>query len=341
MTKPGPRPLMLSGDILATGSRVSAEILQAQRVLSEATAALRAAQDELAAARDTRDAARSTAMELDELAATAREQADEAARLYIGAVRGDGDALGSLDAAVKPGGDLLAGLGSMQRVSELTGDVQGLRESADRLDRDADAAEARAEAAWAKVDAVPVERLQQRVDDAEAAVAKARDALAAVRTQLAASSVTVIENLPTDSGQLSDQGWSLPVGGHLTDGFGPRPDKPVAGVNEFHRGTDLAASCGSPVFAATGGTVIEAGRNGSYGNWILIDHGDGVSTGYAHLVDGGILVSVGDRVEAGGLIGAVGSTGASTGCHLHYEVRLGGVAIDAVPFMASRGIRLG
>ena len=117
--------------------------------------------------------------------------------------------------------------------------------------------------------------------------------------------------------------------------------KPVAGVNDFHRGTDLAASCGSPVFAATGGTVVQAGRNGSLGNWILVDHGDGVTTGYGHLVDGGILVSTGDRVEAGALIGAVGSTGASTGCHLHFEVRLGGIAIDAVPFMAARGIQLG
>ncbi len=92
------------------------------------------------------------------------------------------------------------------------------------------------------------------------------------------------------------------------------------------------------MFAATGGTVVEAGPDGGYGNWILIDHGSGVSTGYAHLVDGGILVSVGEHVEAGQVIGAVGSTGQSTGCHLHFEVRLGGTAVDSLPFLAARGI---
>lgn len=112
-------------------------------------------------------------------------------------------------------------------------------------------------------------------------------------------------------------------------------------MNEFHRGTDVAASCGSPIFAATGGIVVEARASGSYGNWILLEHGSGVQTGYAHLSDGGILVSPGESVAAGQLIGAVGSTGASTGCHLHFEVRLDGTAVDAVPFMAARGIQLG
>jgi len=87
--------------------------------------------------------------------------------------------------------------------------------------------------------------------------------------------------------------------------------------------------------------VVEARRNGTYGNWILIDHGSGISTGYAHLADGGYAVSAGQTVAAGQLIGAVGSTGASTGCHLHFEVRLGGIAVDAIPFMAGRGITLG
>ena len=127
----------------------------------------------------------------------------------------------------------------------------------------------------------------------------------------------------------------------MTDGYGPRPNKPIAGVNEFHRGTDIAAQCGTGIFAATGGVVVAAGPNGTYGNWVLIDHGSGVSTGYAHIRDGGILVTVGQQVAAGDLIAAVGSTGASTGCHLHFEVRIGGTAVDAVPFMASRGVRLG
>ena len=95
------------------------------------------------------------------------------------------------------------------------------------------------------------------------------------------------------------------------------------------------------LLAATSGVVVEARANGSYGNWILLDHGAGVSTGYAHLIDGGILVAPGATVTAGQLIGMVGSTGASTGCHLHFEVRLDGVAVDARPFMAARGITIG
>jgi murein DD-endopeptidase MepM/ murein hydrolase activator NlpD len=162
-----------------------------------------------------------------------------------------------------------------------------------------------------------------------------------VTSRLASSSATVIESLPSDSGQLSDQGWSSPVAGRITDNFGPRPNKPLPGVNDFHRGTDIAASCGSPVFAATTGVVAQAGANGSLGNWILIEHGAGVATGYGHLAPGGILVSAGQSVTAGQLIGMVGTTGASTGCHLHFEVHLDGVAVDAVPFMAARGVSLG
>ena len=112
-------------------------------------------------------------------------------------------------------------------------------------------------------------------------------------------------------------------------------------MNDFHRGTDLAATCGTPVFAATNGTVAVSGPNGGLGNWILIDHGSGVTTGYGHLTSGGVFVSPGEAVTAGQLIGAVGSTGASTGCHLHFEVHLDGVAVDSVPFMAARGIPLG
>ena len=95
------------------------------------------------------------------------------------------------------------------------------------------------------------------------------------------------------------------------------------------------------MYAATTGIVAEAGPNGSLGNWILIDHGSGVATGYGHLTSGGVFVSPGETVTAGQLIGAVGSTGASTGCHLHFEVHLDGTAIDAVSFMAARGVSLG
>lgn len=316
-------------------------LLTARSALDRVTLALRAAESELAAAKADRTVARETALQLDVVAAEAREKADAAGRAYLGASRGADAANASMAAAFGAGKDLLAGLGGMARMAAIDGGAEELLELAQDLDAKAVAAEDRAESAWAEVDAVPVEDRQDEVRAAEASVTEARAELQGMQTRVAASSVELIDTLPTDSGQLSAQGWSLPVAGRTSDEFGPRPEKPVAGVNEFHRGTDLAANCGAPVFAATGGIVLEARVSGSYGNWILVEHGAGVSTGYAHLQNGGVLVSPGQRVEAGQLIGLVGSTGASTGCHLHFEVRLGGVALDAKPFLAARGITLG
>lgn len=142
-----------------------------------------------------------------------------------------------------------------------------------------------------------------------------------------------------DGGQLSDQGWALPVGGWISDSFGPRPNKPVAGVGAFHYGTDIAAGCGVPVYAATSGTVVYADWLGSYGKWVLIDHGNGVMTGYAH--NSALLVSNGDTVAAGQNIAEIGTTGASSGCHLHFETRIDGSRIDPEPFMQARGIQIG
>ena len=113
---------------------------------------------------------------------------------------------------------------------------------------------------------------------------------------------------------------------------------PIAGVGEFHYGDDIAASCGSPIRAATSGTVESVGPNGTLGNWVLIDNGDGIETGYGHIADAQTLVSVGDAVAAGQVIAGVGSTGASTGCHLHFEVHIDGVRVNPMPFLAQRGI---
>jgi murein DD-endopeptidase MepM/ murein hydrolase activator NlpD len=142
-----------------------------------------------------------------------------------------------------------------------------------------------------------------------------------------------------DSGQLSNQGWALPVSGWISDPFGPRPNLPVPGVLPFHYGTDIAAPCGRSVRAATGGTVVYAGWNGSFGNYVLIDHGNGVRTSYAH--NSVIRVNVGQRVAAGEVVSDVGSTGASDGCHLDFRVQVNGARIDPVPFMSARGVTLG
>lgn len=141
-------------------------------------------------------------------------------------------------------------------------------------------------------------------------------------------------------GYISETGWTAPVSGRITDPFGMRLH-PFTGGWRLHGGTDLAAGCGTPIFAASGGTVVYAGPYGTYGNWVLIDHGGGIQTGYAHIMNGGILVGVGQWVGPGANIARVGTTGSSTGCHLHFEVRTGGVQIDAQVFMAQQGITLG
>jgi murein DD-endopeptidase MepM/ murein hydrolase activator NlpD len=123
-------------------------------------------------------------------------------------------------------------------------------------------------------------------------------------------------------------GW--PVSGTITSPFGYRRN-PFGGGMEFHQGLDIAAPMGTTVTAASGGTIISAGWYGGYGNYILIDHGGGMATGYGHLSQ--IFVSAGQQVQKGQAIGAVGSTGASTGPHLHFEVRLNGKPVDPAAYL--------
>lgn len=143
-----------------------------------------------------------------------------------------------------------------------------------------------------------------------------------------------------DGGSQVVGGWARPVYGWISSHFGYRVH-PIYGTYRLHTGTDIAAGCGAPISAAASGTVIYAGWNGTYGNFVLINHGDGITTGYAHILNGGIRVGYGQTVAAGQTIAVVGSTGASNGCHLHYEVRINGGAVDPVPFMRDRGISLG
>lgn len=121
-----------------------------------------------------------------------------------------------------------------------------------------------------------------------------------------------------------------PVSGTITSPFGYRQN-PFGGGMEFHQGLDIAAPMGTTVQAASGGTVISAGWYGGYGNYILIDHGGGMATGYGHLSQ--IFVSAGQQVQKGQAIGAVGSTGMSTGPHLHFEVRIAGKPTDPAAYL--------
>ena len=113
-----------------------------------------------------------------------------------------------------------------------------------------------------------------------------------------------------------------PARGWVTSDFGHRLD-PFTADRIMHKGLDIATSHGAPVAAPSDGTVIFAGMESGYGKVLVLDHGYGVKTRYAHL--SAIDVKVGDRVARGGKIGSVGNTGRSTGPHLHYEVRVNGM----------------
>lgn len=343
------------------------DIVAAQAQYDEAQSALATAKqhrDETKAARDT---AEQKAAELKQQAEQARGNADEATRAYLRLLReGAPSAVSLVTQAFIPGNndeqDLLSGLSLADKTSDLFAGntnvsdmVTTFRATANEKTQEATDAEAAAgtislddtesAVAAAETDAAnknnQLETTKKR--DAEERALAARSAAEAAEAAESVAGATPEGVTPTSSG------WVKPVAGRISSDFGPRA-QPVPGVKPHHDGVDLSAPEGTPIHAANAGTVIEAGYQGSYGNWVLIDHGNGIKTGYGHMKDGGIKVSVGQKVEAGTLVGLVGSTGAATGSHLHFEVRSTGPSIanvrsngmflDPVAFMQQQGINL-
>jgi len=128
----------------------------------------------------------------------------------------------------------------------------------------------------------------------------------------------------TGTGAPSAAGFIWPVNGAVVSGFGMR-------WGRLHEGIDIAATTGTPIWAAAAGTVIHAGWLGGYGNLVVVDHGNGLATAYAHA--SAILVSLGQQVSQGETVALVGSTGNSSGPHLHFEVRVNGVAVDPLLYL--------
>jgi murein DD-endopeptidase MepM/ murein hydrolase activator NlpD len=117
-----------------------------------------------------------------------------------------------------------------------------------------------------------------------------------------------------------------------TSNYGVRTD-PFRGTAAMHAGVDIPGAIGTPVYATADGIVSRAERAGGYGNLIEVDHGRGIATRYGHLSK--VLVGANARVVRGQLIALMGSTGRSTGSHLHYEVRIDGHAVNPMPFLQS------
>jgi murein DD-endopeptidase MepM/ murein hydrolase activator NlpD len=122
-----------------------------------------------------------------------------------------------------------------------------------------------------------------------------------------------------------------PVNGRLMGGFGERSD-PFSGEGAMHTGVDISAPQGTPVHVAADGIVLHAGWNGGYGRCIIVDHGNNYQTWYAHLSRMDVIE--GQEIRQGDVIGAVGTTGRSTGAHLHYEVRIGSSPVNPYRFLA-------
>ena len=156
-----------------------------------------------------------------------------------------------------------------------------------------------------------------------AALARRAEAAAAAAAASRSSAAAPSAGAPAAAAP-STGGWAWPANGTITSGYGYR-------WGRMHEGIDIAAPMGAPVYAASAGTVTFSGVMGGYGNIILIDHGGGVTTAYAHQSE--LLVGSGTAVSAGQQIGRIGSTGQSTGAHVHFEVRAGGSPQDPMGYL--------
>ena len=221
-------------------------------------------------------------------------------------------------------------------------ELEVLKIAAEKAFVEAQAAAQAAEEALAEQQARKIELDAQLVALTAARKSTEADYLAGVRkreaARAAAAAAAEVPNL--DAGEISLSGWVRPAGGYITSTYGYSSDY----GSSFHKGVDLGAGCNSSIYAAASGKVVYAGYgwNGGYGNYIIIEHAGGLRTAYGHIVNGGIHVSYGQSVSVGTKIANVGTTGNSSGCHLHFEVRPSGWnTTDPVSFMSGKGIRLG
>ena len=276
--------------------------------------------------------------------ASKEEFEDSAATLY----RNAGAGATSLD-VLKFANDPADGISAQRYLSDISRRAQreidqfgvlqdDLDDAQDQLEDQRDAAD-QARAAVA-VERAEVERLRAEAEPARAA-AEAEEAregqmlagisarkdefegqLAALQAEQAALGRGVSRG--SGNGRLS---W--PCDGDVSSGFGYRVH-PISGASRMHTGLDLGCANGAPIHAAGSGTVNAAGVRGGYGNAVVIDHGDGLATLYGH--QSRLAVSAGQQVSEGDVIGYVGSTGYSTGPHLHWEVWVNGTPVDPMGY---------
>ncbi len=147
---------------------------------------------------------------------------------------------------------------------------------------------------------------------------------AALAAKIAAAQSAAAQTSSSSVPAPSAGGYAWPVSGPVTSRFGPR-------WGRMHEGIDIAVPSGTPVRASAAGTVIHAGWLGGYGNLVVVDHGNGISTAYAH--NSSLAVTVGESVSQGQVVASSGSTGNSSGPHVHFEVRVNGSAVDPLGYL--------
>ena len=216
-----------------------------------------------------------------------------------------------------------------QEVDALQRTEDGLRALVGAPPAEADSAAPVGEAAPAPTGGAPHALTTDEVGEA---LTMLEERVATRRSSLGQLAVTMQKDVPGASSFLGDDtpvttptGW--PTDGFISSGYGLRWNGA-----EFHQGIDIAAEMGTPIVATADGVVTLAGWNaGGYGNMVDIDHGSGVSTRYGHA--SAVVVTAGQRVRRGQIIAYVGSTGHSTGPHLHYEVRLSGQPVNPTSYL--------
>ena len=364
----------------ANEAKAKAQIAAIQALLAQLQADLEKAQaDEIAkgeAYEQAQDAYDAQVIVADGLTAQATAAKDEASAAKEQATRllamlaksGNGDVVAQLFVQSDTADQLLYRLETMDRLSDQSDKVYAeavqLQNNAQSLSDQAEIAEKKREElralaekaldaarkATAAVQAALKEQQDHQVElEAQLAVlVEKREATEAdyqagvvAREKARLAALAAAAAAAAAAGGVNQFGWARPSAGYISSGFGNRYH-PIYHTWRLHNGTDIAGQgCGAPIFAAHAGTVTYAGWNGTLGNYVQINHGDGTSSGYGHIVSGGVLVGYGQSVAAGQQIARVGSTGASTGCHLHFIIRVNGQLTDPAPFMSARGVRLG
>ncbi|MEN9751902.1 MAG: hypothetical protein RLZZ600_949 [Actinomycetota bacterium] len=353
-------------------ARIKGLIAQLENDVQAATEKARAAGEAYQEAKDAFDVADQRAQDLQAQADEAQKKAD-AAKTLAGRLGAELYRSGGSDLALNlmlEGGDsgadaLLSRLGSMSKLVERSSQIyaeaiaaqneaQSLQDQAaialTEREKLKDVAEKALKAAQDAQAAV-----QARLDESEkhkdelaaqlaALQAKTNATVASYRRGVEVARLAALERARREAAErgvgISDAGWTKPVDAWVSDAYGPRTSvwTGYGWSSSYHRGLDFSSGCGQAQYAASGGTVVYAGWYGGYGYHIEINHGGGIVSTYSHIRSGGMLVHYGQSVGPGTKIAYTGTTGTSTGCHLHFEIHVYGSTTDPRAFLRKRGV---